>query len=124
MLYMMISSACFTQVKASDFVNPSDALSGAATNVVAGCADFNDNMCTSEMLGADAQIVFLSQHILTRSGDLNKKSDLLFWDLLEVAEFKLPFKSFACGGEALSDDSCDLTQTILFIHDKDGKKRG
>jgi hypothetical protein len=124
MLYMMISSACFTQVKASDFVNPSDALSGAATNVVAGCADFNDNMCTSEMLGADAQIVFLSQHILTRSSDLNKKSDLLFWDLLEVAEFKLPFKSFACGGEALSDDSCDLTQTILFIHDKDGKKRG
>jgi hypothetical protein len=124
MLYMMVSSACFTQVKASDFVCPSDDLGGAATNVVAGCADFDDNMCTSEMLGADAQIVFLSQHILTRNGDLNKKSDLLFWDLLEVAGFKLPFKSFACGGEALSEDSCDLTQTILFIHDKDGKKRG
>jgi hypothetical protein len=39
MLYMMISSACFTQVRASDFVCLSDTLNSSAANVVEGCAE-------------------------------------------------------------------------------------
>jgi hypothetical protein len=122
MLFLIVSTVCFDNFKTGDLVRLSDTENKSTRISTADYSSFNKDVCTVEMLGTSQTILF-SQQTAYRNSELVRRSESLFLSTIDNAAIKLPFKSFAVVNPLNLAENRDTTETIHFIHNKDGKKK-
>jgi hypothetical protein len=116
-LYMILSSVCFDDFKADALVYPSD---GNESTQISIESCIKEDVCTVEMLGTTQEVLLCQQNVSGNS-ELHRKSELLYF--LSMAAILLLFKFCIPVNVSTSENVGNLTEIILFIHNKDGKKK-
>jgi hypothetical protein len=122
MLYLLVSCICFDDFKTGDLMRPSDVKNESTQILMYGNNSIKEDMCTVEMLGT-AQAILLCRQTAIRNSETQRKSESQFGGYIAIAALQVPFKSFISVNTLFFEDNGDLTETIHFIHNKDGKKK-
>ena len=81
----------------------------------------NEDICTMEMLGS-GHTGFLCCQSARKTSGTHRKSETLFWGLINPESLRIIFNSFISVDADIFKINTDVAEIIQFIHNKDGKK--
>lgn len=118
---LFTSNICFDTFKTDDLVCLSSSTCESNKIIASDYSVSNEDVCTVEMLG-NTHISLPSQQAAKRNGVTHKKSETLLVGIDNSATSKSQLYFFTSVNANICPYNTDATETIIFIHNKDGKK--
>ncbi len=121
MIFLTASCICCDDFTADSMMYLSGATNESIQIIQTDDDISNNDVCTVEMLG-NVHTSFLCCQSTRKTGGTQRKSEILFWGLINPAYLQITINSFTPLNADNFKTNTDAAEIIQFIHNKDGKK--